>query len=71
MIGWDESSFAGAVDEVPVVAGLEVVVVGAEPVEEVVDGELRLGPVFAMVVLEAGAGVAALGGAGGVEEVEG
>ena len=69
--GWDEGSFAGAFYEFPAVVGFLLVVVPAEPVEEVVGGVVGLGPVGAVFVVESGSAVAAGGGAGGVEEVEG
>jgi hypothetical protein len=71
VVGWDEGPFAVALDEGPAVVGFLAVVVCAEPVEEVEGGVVGFGVVVAVVVLEAVARRAALGGAGGVEEVEG
>jgi len=55
---------------VVVVAGLEVVVVGAEGVEFVEGGVVGGGPVDAVVGFQAGLGVAAEGDAFGVAPVE-
>src|SRR5579859_3844085 len=71
VVGGDEGAFASAVDEGPAVVGFEVVVERAEPVEEVEDGVVGLGPVDAVVDLQVGLGGAAGHGAGGVEPFQG
>ena len=71
VLGIDEGAWALPVDEGPVPGGLEPVVVAAEPIEEVEDGDAGAGPVVAVVVLEERELVAALGGAGRVEPFEG
>src|SRR5581483_5518379 len=59
VVGWDEGAFAGAGDEGPAVVGLEVVVVVTDPVGPVQHGEMGVGPVLPVVVLqERGAGAA-------------
>ena len=52
VVGWDEGPFAFAFDEGPAVVGFLGVVVAAEPVEEIEGGEVGLGVVEAVVVLE-------------------
>jgi hypothetical protein len=60
----NEGSLADAVDERPAVPGLFGVVVAAEGVEPVEEGDVRLGPVVAVVELEMVCWLrAALGGA--------
>jgi len=54
VLGGHEGAFADSVDQRPVVVGLEPMVVRAEPVEQVVDAEVGLGPVLPVVVAEAG-----------------
>ena len=71
VLGWDEGPFAFAFDEGPAVVGFLGVVVAAQAVEEIEGGDVGFGVVEAVVVLEPGAGGAALGRAGRVEEVEG
>jgi hypothetical protein len=70
VVGRHECALSYSVDQRPVVVGLEPVVVRAEPVEQVVDGEVGLGPVLPVVVAEAGTCRAACGLAGGLHEVE-
>jgi hypothetical protein len=53
------------------VAGFEVVVVVAEVVEPVEEGDVGLGPVASVVGFESGGVGAAGGGAGGVDPLEG
>jgi hypothetical protein len=53
------------------VAGFQLVVVGAQEVEPVEEGEMGGGPVEAVVFFEAGGGGTAGGGAGWVEPFEG
>ncbi|HSK25650.1 MAG TPA: hypothetical protein VK894_01915 [Jiangellales bacterium] len=52
VVGWDEGAFAGAGDEGPAVAGLEVVVDSAERVELAEAGVPGAGPVLAVVDLD-------------------
>src|SRR5436853_212794 len=65
--GWDGRALALTVDEAPVGPGFEVVVVGAEPVEQVDQGDLGSGPGEAVVGFEPGGLGAAVDGAGRVE----
>src|SRR5579859_8156767 len=68
---WNEGPLAPAFYEGPVVDGLLPVVVAAEPVEQVVGGDLGLGPVLAVVVLQSGGRRAAFDRARRVQEVQG
>ncbi len=70
IVACDEGSFAATFDERPTVGGLEVVVVWTEPVEELENGGMGVGPVLAVVVLQERQAVAALGGAGWIEPLE-
>ena len=56
VVGRDEGAFAVTCDEGPAVVGFELVVVGAETVEEIEGGEVGSGPVDAVVVLQVGLG---------------
>lgn len=56
VVGWDEGSFAAPLNQCPALMSLLVVVVSAEPVEEIEGGDLRLGEVRAMVVLQSDPG---------------
>jgi hypothetical protein len=68
----DKCSLAPALDERPALVGLQGVVAPAEPVEQVEDGDMGLGPLDAVVGLqEAGPYPAAFGRAGGEEPVQG
>lgn len=55
----DEGPFPPAFDERPPLTRLQIVVMAAEPVEEIESRDLGLGVVLAMVVLQPGAGGAA------------
>src|SRR5262249_19204851 len=71
VIGRNEGAFSATFHEAPPVVGLQVVMVGAEPVEELEDRRVGLGPVFAVVGLQERQAVAAFGGTGGIEPLEG
>lgn len=59
----NERPLAPTIDECPSVEGLEVVMVRAQPIQEVEDGEVAGGPLHPVVDLQAGGGDAALGAA--------
>src|SRR5690242_19071419 len=52
VVGWDEGTFAGALDERPAVVGLQVVVVVAQQVAVVDPSVLGLAPFGAVIELE-------------------
>src|SRR2546426_12431618 len=60
VVGGDEVALAPALDEGPALQGLEVVVVAAEMVQELEQGDVALGPVDAVVDLQVGEGGTAL-----------
>ena len=70
IVGRDEGAFAASLDQAPADGGLEVVVVRTEPIEQLEDRGVGLGPVLTMIVLQMSQAVAALGGAGGIEPLE-
>jgi hypothetical protein len=67
----DERTLAVPIDQLPVLPGLQVVMMGAESVEEVEGGEVGIGPIGPVVGLEVGLSRAAFGRAGWVEPFEG
>ena len=70
VIGRDEGPLAPALRQGPAVDALEVVVVGAQPIEQVEDGEVAGGPGQAVVVLQPGGDRAALGRTAGKEPLQ-
>src|SRR3954453_17760237 len=71
VIRWYEGSLAPAAHERPVVVGLEVVMVLAEPVQQIEQGELPSCPRVAMVGLESGRRDTAVRRARRVDPLEG
>lgn len=71
VVGWDEDAFAAAVDKRPVLSGLAVVMVGAEPIEQLEDRGLCSRPVFAVVRLKKRHAVTPFDGTGGIQPLEG
>jgi hypothetical protein len=70
VVGWDERAFAAPDGERPPLVGLEAVVVRAQPVHEVEQRDLGLGPRRSVVSFEAGGVRAAFGGAGRVDPLQ-
>src|SRR5947209_13630849 len=60
VVGRHEGPFAPALDQGPALQGLEVVVVAAEMVQELEQGDVALGPVDAVVDLQVGEAGASL-----------
>ncbi|HEY2303226.1 MAG TPA: hypothetical protein VGH66_15105 [Acidimicrobiales bacterium] len=60
-----------SIDQLPVVAGLEVVVMHTQTIEQVKGREVRRGPVDPVVGLQMGLRRAALGGTAGIQPLEG
>src|SRR5215216_3190744 len=70
VFGRDDGPLAAAFDECPSFRGLEVVMVGAEPVEKLEDGRMGVSPVLAVVVLQVGEVATSLDGTGRVQPLE-
>lgn len=68
---WDEGALPPPLDQMPALMGLEIVVMSAQPVEEIEGRDSRLGEVLTMVVLQAGPGGAAFDRAARMQEVQG
>jgi hypothetical protein len=50
----DQGPFATTVDQHPTIEGLEVVMVGAQPVEQIEHGQVAVGPVDPVIVQRSG-----------------
>jgi len=70
IVGAHEGPLAPAGHKGPALAGLEVVVMGAEPVEELEHRAVTSSPVDTVVVLQPGRGGTAFGGTGRVQPLQ-